>query len=335
MSERILTMEDLCVDLPVPAGTLHAVQGVSFHVDRGETVCIVGESGCGKTLTALAVMDLLPARARRSAHRLELAGRNLIGIGEREMADIRGAHAAMVFQDPMTSLNPAYTIGNQLEEAMLRHKRVPRRQARERAVHLLERVGITSASSRLKQYPHQLSGGLRQRIMIAMALMTSPALILADEPTTALDVTIQAQILHLLADLQRELHMGLVLITHDLGVVARIAARVVVMYAGEVVETGPAAEIFASPAHPYTRGLIACIPIPGRTRRGEPLGTVPGMVPSLIGASVGCHFAARCAHAADTCLRADIALEDAGAGHQVRCVRHREIAASMPHTCRR
>jgi peptide/nickel transport system ATP-binding protein len=329
MSERILTVEDLRVDLPVPAGTLHAVQGVSFHVDRGETVCIVGESGCGKTLTALAVMDLLPARAERSARRLDLAGRDLLGIGERAMSDIRGAHIAMIFQDPMTSLNPAYTIGNQLEEALLRHRRVPRRQARERAVHLLERVGITAAASRLKQYPHQLSGGLRQRVMIAMALMTSPSLILADEPTTALDVTIQAQILHLLADLQRELDMGLVLITHDLGIVARIATRVVVMYAAEVAEAGPAPAIFAHPAHPYTRGLIGCIPVPGKTRRGDPLGTIPGMVPSLIGPSAGCHFAARCAHAADACVRADIALDDAGDGHQVRCIRHREIAAGL------
>jgi peptide/nickel transport system ATP-binding protein len=326
MSERILTVEDLRVDLPVPAGTLHAVQGVSFHVERGETLCIVGESGCGKTLTALAVMDLLPARAKRSAGRLELAGRNLIGIGEREMADIRGAQVAMIFQDPMTSLNPVYSIGNQLEEALLRHKRVRRRQARERAVHLLERVGITAAASRLGQYPHQLSGGLRQRVMIAMALMTSPSLILADEPTTALDVTIQAQILHLLADLQRELHIGLVLITHDLGIVARIATRVVVMYAGEVVEAGPASEIFARPAHPYTRGLIACIPVPGRTGRGEPLGTIPGLVPSLIGAGVGCHFAPRCPHAADACVRAAIALEEAAPAHQVRCIRHRELA---------
>jgi peptide/nickel transport system ATP-binding protein len=329
MSERILTVEELRVDLPVPAGTLHAVQGVSFHVERGETVCIVGESGCGKTLTALAVMDLLPARATRTARCLELAGRSLVGIGERRMSDIRGAHIAMIFQDPMTSLNPAYTIGNQLEEALLRHQRVSRRQARERAVHLLERVGITAAGSRLAQYPHQLSGGLRQRVMIAMALMTAPSLILADEPTTALDVTIQAQILHLLADLQRELQMGLVLITHDLGIVARIATRVVVMYAGEVVEAGPAAAIFARPAHPYTRGLIACIPVPGRTRRGAPLGTIPGMVPSLIGTSVGCHFAARCPHAADICGRADIPLEDAAAGHQVRCIRHREIAGSL------
>ena len=333
MSERVLTVEDLRVALPVPAGTLHAVEGVSFHVDRGETLCIVGESGCGKTLTALAVMDLLPSRAQRTAGRLELEGRDLARASERAMSDIRGNRMAMIFQEPMTSLNPAYTIGNQLEEALLRHRRVSRRDARERAVYLLDRVGITAAGSRLKQYPHQLSGGLRQRVMIAMALMCSPSLILADEPTTALDVTIQAQILHLLAELQRELAMGLVLITHDLGIVARIATRVVVMYAGQVVETGSAAAIFAAPAHPYTRGLLACIPVPGRTRRGERLGTIPGMVPSLIGKTQGCTFAGRCAHAIDACRQSEIPLEPAGADpHMVRCIRHREIAATAVQT---
>jgi peptide/nickel transport system ATP-binding protein len=333
MSERILAVEDLRVALPVPAGTLHAVAGVSFHVDRGETLCIVGESGCGKTLTALAVMDLLPARAQRTAGRLELEGQDLARTSERAMSDIRGNRMAMIFQEPMTSLNPAYTIGNQLEEALLRHRRVTTREARERAVYLLDRVGITAAGSRLKQYPHQLSGGLRQRVMIAMALMCSPSLILADEPTTALDVTIQAQILHLLAELQRELAMGLVLITHDLGIVARIATRVVVMYAGQVMETGTAAAIFATPAHPYTRGLLACIPVPGRTRRGERLGTIPGMVPSLIGRMQGCAFADRCPYAIDACRRSEIPLQPVGAGaHLVRCIRHGEIPPPAPQT---
>ncbi len=329
MTERILTVEDLRVDLPVPAGTLHAVQGVSFHVDRGETVCIVGESGCGKSLTALAIMDLLPRKAKRTATRLELAGRPLIGVPEREMADIRGNLMAMIFQEPMTSLNPAYTIGDQLTEAMLRHKRVPRKEARARAVHLLERVGITAAEQRLRQYPHQLSGGLRQRIMIAMALMCSPKLIIADEPTTALDVTIQAQILHLLAALQREFAMGLVLITHDLGIVARIATRVVVMYAGEVVETGPAEQIFRSPRHPYTQGLLGCIPIPGRTERGGRLGVIPGMVPSLIGEMMGCHFAERCRHVREACRAGAVGLaHGTTAAHHVRCIRANEITGT-------
>jgi len=326
MSDRILTVEGLEVSLPVPSGTLNAVQGVSFHVDRGETVCIVGESGCGKSLTALAIMDLLPKRARRVARELTLLGEPIVDVPETAMSDLRGNRMAMIFQEPMTSLNPAYTIGNQLEEALLRHRRVPRSEARDRAVHLLERVGITAAGQRLRQYPHQLSGGLRQRVMIAMALMTGPDLIIADEPTTALDVTIQAQILHLLAELQREFHMGLVLITHDLGVVARIATRVVVMYAGQVVETGTAAEVFGAPRHPYTRGLLDCIPIPGKTKRGERLGTIPGMVPSLVGHMRGCHFAGRCNFVIDECRAAPIPLEAApGSGHSVRCIRADEL----------
>jgi peptide/nickel transport system ATP-binding protein len=328
VNERILTVEQLAVDIPVPAGMLHAVRGVSFHVDRGETVSIVGESGCGKSLTALAIMDLLPKMAIRALARLELQGQSLIGIGERAMADIRGNRMAMIFQEPMTALNPAYTIGNQLMEALLRHRKVGGRKARERAVYLLERVGISGAGQRLKQYPHQLSGGLRQRVMIAMALMCGPSLIIADEPTTALDVTIQAQILHLLADLQREFRMGLVFITHDLGIVARIASRVVVMYAGEVVETGPVELLFRAPQHPYTQGLLACIPIPGRTRRGERLGVIPGMVPSLIGKTQGCQFAGRCPYGAEVCRAGPVPLTAGAApGHRVRCVRAKEIAA--------
>ena len=329
MSDRILTVEGLEVSLPVPSGTLNAVQGVSFHVDRGETVCIVGESGCGKSLTALAIMDLLPKRARRTARELALLGEPIVGVPESAMSDLRGNRMAMIFQEPMTSLNPAYTIGNQLEEALLRHRKVPRSEARDRAIHLLERVGITAAGQRLRQYPHQLSGGLRQRVMIAMALMTGPDLIIADEPTTALDVTIQAQILHLLAELQREFHMGLVLITHDLGVVARIATRVVVMYAGQIVEAGTAVEVFGTPRHHYTRGLLDCIPIPGKTKRGERLGTIPGMVPSLVGRMQGCHFADRCGFTIDECRAHPIELTiGARAGHAVRCIRADELVAS-------
>ena len=333
MSERILTVERLRVEIPVSSGTLHAVQGISFHVDRGETVCIVGESGCGKSLTALAIMDLLPLKAQRVADKLDLCGHALLAKSERDMSDIRGNRMAMIFQEPMTSLNPSYSIGDQLEEALLQHRQVSRGDARNRAVHLLQRVGITAAESRLRQYPHQLSGGLRQRVMIAMALMCAPDLIIADEPTTALDVTIQAQILHLLAELQREFRMGLVLITHDLGIVARIATRVVVMYAGEVVETGPADQVFRSPRHPYTRGLLACIPIPGRTARGGRLGVIPGLVPSLIGVQQGCHFADRCPITTDICRAGPIGLaQGAAIGHQVRCLRADALdaAASQP-----
>ncbi|WNK00723.1 ABC transporter ATP-binding protein [Thalassospiraceae bacterium LMO-JJ14] len=321
MSKRVLEVENLTVDIPVGAGMLHAVQGISFHVDSGETLCIVGESGCGKSLTSLAVMDLLPKKAIRTADKLMLDGEDILGVGERRMSDIRGNTMGMIFQEPMTSLNPAYTIGDQLEEALKRHRKVGTREARERAIYLLEKVGITAAASRLTQYPHQLSGGLRQRVMIAMTLMCGPDLIIADEPTTALDVTIQAQILLLLADLQREFDMGLILITHDLGVVARIADRVCVMYAGQIVEQGTAEQVFNSPTHPYTQGLLDCIPIPGKTDRGKPLGSIPGIVPSLVGAFNSCHFAERCMYATDDCTKADIDMQAAlEQGHEYRCL---------------
>ena len=317
----ILEVEGLSVAIPVPAGTLRPVQEVGFRVTRGHTLAIVGESGCGKSLTSLALMNLLPPRAERTAGRLALDGQDLLGLSEREMADIRGNRMSMIFQEPMTSLNPAYTVGDQLVEAVRRHRRTSAAAARDRAVRLLEKVGMTGAEGRLRQYPHQLSGGLRQRVMIAMALMCEPDLIIADEPTTALDVTIQAQILHLLADLQREFETGLILITHDLGVVARLCDRVAVMYAGQIVEEGTAREIFQAPAHPYTRGLLDCIPVPGKTRRGAHLGTIPGIVPSLVGAMPGCHFADRCPHAGGACRAGPIALRDgAGPGRRYRCV---------------
>jgi len=233
---------------------------------------------------------------------------------------------AMIFQDPMTSLNPVYTIGNQMEEVFLRHGKGGAKQARERAEYLLNKVGISAAAGRLGQYPHQLSGGLRQRAMIAMTLMCDPTLIIADEPTTALDVTIQAQILHLLAELQREYQMALILITHDLGVVARMADRVVVMYAGQVVETGTAEEIFAAPLHPYTRGLLECIPIPGKTARGEQLGSIPGIVPSLLSPIANCQFRNRCSHAFADCAAAPVPLREAAPGRASRCL----LSAATP-----
>jgi peptide/nickel transport system ATP-binding protein len=316
----LLAVEDLRVDIPTPSGMLHAVRGTSFALERGETLCLVGESGCGKSLTALALMDLLPPTARRSVARYEFDGTDLRTARERQMALLRGNRMAMIFQEPMTALNPSYTIGNQLEEALLQHHNVARTAARDRAVFMLEKVGITAAASRLGQYPHQLSGGLRQRVMIAMALMCDPQLIVADEPTTALDVTIQAQILRLLADLQREFHMGLILITHDLGIVARIADRVAVMYAGEIVESGTAAEIFERPLHPYTRGLLQCIPIPGRTRRGTPLGAIPGIVPTPIGPLTACQFRNRCPQAIPACAEAPVPLFSEETGHAYRCI---------------
>jgi peptide/nickel transport system ATP-binding protein len=316
----ILEVDGLDVQIPLAHGMLHPVRRVSFRVARGETFCIVGESGCGKSLTSLAIMDLLPKRARRRADRLAFAGTNLVGMGRRRMEDIRGDRMAMIFQEPMTSLNPSYTVGDQLEEVFLRHRGGPRGAARERAVFLLEKVGITPASSRLRQYPHQLSGGLRQRVMIAMALMCGPELIIADEPTTALDVTIQAQILHLLASLQRELDMGVILITHDLGIVARVATRVAVMYAGQIVETGTVDEIFTRPMHPYTQGLLRCIPVPGKTKPGAHLGSIPGLVPNLVGELRGCSFLNRCAHALTACGGANVALKEIADGQAYRCV---------------
>jgi peptide/nickel transport system ATP-binding protein len=293
MSGKALKLEELSINIPLTEGVLHAVDGISLHVDRGETLCVVGESGCGKSLTSLAIMGLLPKNAIRTMTTLELGEINILDYSQKEMSDIRGNKMAMIFQEPMTSLNPAYSIGNQLIEAVLRHKNISKRNARDRAVELLQKVVISDPVNRLRQFPHQLSGGLRQRVMIAMALMCNPDLIIADEPTTALDVTIQAQILSLLKELQADFGMGLLLITHDMGVVARMADRVAVMYAGQVVEQGTVHEIFDSPAHPYTRGLMRCIPVPGKIKRGEPLGTIPGIVPSLVGEFNGCRFNGR------------------------------------------
>jgi peptide/nickel transport system ATP-binding protein len=318
MNDPLLSVRNLTIDIPVGAGTLHAVRGIDFDLDRGETLCIVGESGSGKSLTSLALMGLLGGNIRRGAERMDFDGTDLITAGARTMRALRGARMSMIFQEPMTSLNPAYTIGDQLTEALLLHRRVGRQAARARAVELLEKVGITAAESRLSQYPHQLSGGLRQRVMIAMALMCGPELLIADEPTTALDVTIQAQILRLLHDLGREMNMAMILITHDLGVVARVADKVAVMYAGELVETGPAADVFNTPTHPYTRGLLRCIPLPGKTERNSELGTIPGIVPSLVGDIEGCAFRTRCAHAVAAC-KGPIPHRGA-AGHRFRCV---------------
>jgi len=316
----ILSIDNLTIDIPTSAGILHAVRGISLDLKRGETLCIVGESGSGKSLTSLALMGLLGKRIVPQADRMEFDGTELTTASARTMRKLRGARMSMIFQEPMTSLNPAYTIGDQLMEALTLHGGTSRKKARARAIELLEKVGITAAESRLSQFPHQLSGGLRQRVMIAMALMCEPELIIADEPTTALDVTIQAQILRLLADLQREMNMAMILITHDLGVVARIADKVAVMYAGELVETGPVDEIFAAPSHPYTRGLLRCIPLPGKTKRGSILGTIPGIVPSLVGDVEGCTFRTRCEHATPACRGAIPQHTSPEGTHSFRCV---------------
>ncbi len=321
----LLEVEGLTVDIATARGTLHAVRDVSFSLQSGETLCLVGESGCGKSMTALALMGLLPRAAKRSARRMLFEGNDLAALPERRLAELRGARMAMVFQEPMTALNPAYTIGDQLTEVHRRHKGSTMAAARERAVALLEMVGITNAAARLGQYPHQLSGGLRQRIMIAMSLMCGPSLLIADEPTTALDVTIQAQILRLLVELQQDLGIAIVLITHDLGVVARVAHRVAVMYAGEIVESASAADLFAAPRHPYTRGLMASIPVPGATRPGDRLGVIRGIVPSLIGDVAGCAFRDRCDFAQPVCAGTVPVRSDGG--HDWRCILGEAVAA--------
>jgi peptide/nickel transport system ATP-binding protein len=312
--EPVLRVENLRVSFP----QTEAVRGISLAVGRGETHCVVGESGCGKSISALSVMNLLPRSAIRTADHIRFQGQDVMKLSETQFARLRGDKIAMIFQEPMTSLNPAYTIGSQMSEVFERHRRARRRQAMDRAAELLARVGITAPGMRLGQYPHQLSGGLRQRVMIAMALMCDPELLIADEPTTALDVTVQAQILRLLQKLQQELGLALLLITHDFGVVARMAHRVSVMYAGEVIESGTAADLFAAPTHPYTRGLLACIPVPGQVAPGEPLGSIPGVVPRIAPGFVGCGFRERCSHAVPECAEA-VPWRAAGGDHAYLC----------------
>ena len=327
-----LCVEDLSVAIATPAGRLQAVSGVSFRVDPAETLCLVGESGCGKTLTALSVLGLLPANVAVTAQAITFRGRDLRTLDARALADLRGDRIAMIFQDPMTALNPVYTIGNQLIETYQRHRGGSARAARTRAEYLLQRCGVSQPGVRLRQYPHELSGGLRQRMMIAMALMCEPTLIIADEPTTALDVTIQAQIMALLKDLQREFGMALVLITHDLGVVAQVADRVAVMYAGEIVESGTVFDIFTEPLHPYTRGLLACVPS-GSRAESRRLGTIPGLVPTMIGARHGCSFRNRCTFAIAPCAQGEgIPLQTRGPGRDVRCIRSADLSATAQTT---
>lgn len=329
-SEMVLDVQGLNVDLKTPGGILHAVRDVSIHVKRGETLCLVGESGCGKSMTSLALMGLLPPIAARSTRHFTFLGEDLARSTKSRINTLRGNKMAMIFQEPMTALNPAYTIGDQLTEHYMHHRRASSAAAQKRAIELLDMVGIASAAKRLGQYPHQLSGGLRQRVMIAMALMCGPELLIADEPSTALDVTIQAQILRLLADLQADLGIAMILITHDLGVVARIADRVAIMYAGEIMEEGPVKEIYAQPRHPYTEGLMSCIPVPGRTPAGGRLGTIPGVVPSLIGTLQGCAFRDRCIHAQPSCHNT-IPIHQTDDGQRWRCIRHDMEPIACPH----
>jgi len=315
----LLEISDLTIDIRTMSGELHAVRGVDFTLSEGETLCIVGESGCGKSMTAMAILDLLPSSAKRTAEKIVFDGLDLQTLSASRMRDLRGDGIGVIFQDPMTALNPSFTIGDQLTEVYLCHRKSSRREGTDRAVFLLERVGITAARSRLGQYPHQLSGGLRQRVMIAMSLMCDPKLLIADEPTTALDVTIQAQILHLIKELQNETGAGVILITHDLGVVAQMADNVAVMYAGEVVENAVVETIFNAPRHPYTLGLMSCIPVPGKIERGGRLGAIPGVVPSLIGDISGCSFRTRCPVGDNVCAN-EIPVHLDSDSHRWRCI---------------
>lgn len=311
-NDALLEVENLCVEFGDRRGAVRAVDRVSFEVEPGRTLGIVGESGCGKSTASLAIMGLLPRPAGRiTAGAIRLSGTELAGLPENRMRRIRGAEMAMIFQEPMTALNPVYTIGAQMSAVVRRHAGLSRRAARRRAVEMLERVGIPLAQRRLAEYPHELSGGMRQRVMIAMALSCRPRLLIADEPTTALDVTTQAQVLEQIKALQRDFDTAVVLITHDLGVVAETCDEVVVMYCGRMVEHAPVEALFSAPRHRYTEGLIQAIP-KIRTRQLTRLPVVPGGVPDLSDLPPGCCFAARCAHADTHCLRRQPALERMG-----------------------
>jgi oligopeptide/dipeptide ABC transporter ATP-binding protein len=319
----LLEVTDLSVEFGTAGGTLRVVDGVSFAVDRGQTLGLVGESGCGKSVSSLAVMGLIPTRTGRvRAHTLRLGDHDLTTVGRADLRALRGPEMAMIFQEPMTSLNPAFTIGNQIAESIRSHQHVSRAQANARAVEMLDRVGIPDPQRRVKDYPHAFSGGMRQRAMIAMALANDPKLLIADEPTTALDVTIQAQILDLLRTLQQDTGMAIVFVTHDLGVVADICDRVVVMYAGQVVEESPLGPAFARPRHPYSEGLLASMP--QVTPPGAPLTVIPGQVPSPDAWPVGCRFADRCSYVTPDCTAAPVAWT-ASADRGVRCVRADEL----------
>jgi peptide/nickel transport system ATP-binding protein len=322
-ARTVLQIEDLQTHFFTTVGTVRAVDGVSYSLKSGETLGVVGESGCGKSVTALSVLRLVaspPGRIVGGAVRFD--GRNLLELSEAEMEKIRGNDISMIFQEPMTSLNPLFTVGWQISEAVALHQGLSKRDAWARAIDMLRRVQIPEAEKRAHAYPHQLSGGMRQRVMIAMALSCNPKVLIADEPTTALDVTIQAQILDLMRELQETLGTAIILITHDMGVVAENADRVVVMYAGRKVEEAPAAELFDRPGHPYTKGLLGSIPnldTAARANRRTRLNEIKGMVPSLFNLPAGCSFAARCGYATDQCRAETPPLEQHRPGHWVAC----------------
>ena len=327
-AEAVLRIEDLRTYFHTDAGVVRAVNGVTLSVAEGETLAIVGESGSGKSVTGLTIMRLLartPGRIEGGSIRFRARNGkvvNLLDLSEDRMAELRGRDIAMIFQDPMSSLNPVFSVGDQIAESIRIHHRATRQEARARAIDLLRQVGITDPESRVDAYPHQLSGGMRQRVMIAIALACDPKLLIADEPTTALDVTIQAQIIALLKALQRERNMAMIFVTHDLKLVEEIADQVAVMYASQIVEQGPTTEILARPRHPYTRALLDCTPHGARYRRLSP---IPGSLPNPIAPPQGCRFHPRCRFAKEKCVQTDPLLELVSADHVTRCIRWDEI----------
>ncbi len=325
MSEKILEVKDLCVEFKTDRGAVTAVNGVNFDVYKGKTIGIVGESGSGKSVTALSIMGLIPnPPGRVSRGQIFYRGQDILPISVDEMRAIRGNKIAMIFQEPMTSLNPVFTVGNQIEEVFeLHQKELSRKDRMDKAIEMLGLVGIPSPDKRVKEYPHQMSGGMRQRVMIAMSLACRPDILIADEPTTALDVTIQAQILELMKKLQNEIGMGIIMITHDLGVVAETCDDVAVMYCGQIVEQADVKTLFGRPKHPYTKGLMESIPSFDSTAGGarEKLPTIEGMVPSLFDLPSGCNFQDRCAYTVEKCrgLEGEPKLEPIGREHNVAC----------------
>ena len=321
MSSPKLEIQNLTVSFSTPKGKLIAVNGISFHLNPGETLALVGESGCGKTVSALSILRLLPEPPAEILNgKILFDGQDLLSLRAKALQDLRGHSISMIFQDPMTSLNPVLTVGEQIAETLLRHTTMNRQEALQKSVDLLSRVELPSPKEKLQYYPHQLSGGMRQRVMIAMALACAPRVLIADEPTTALDVLIQAQILELLGNLKKETGMSILIITHDLGVVAEIAQRVLVMYAGEIVESGPAKAVLNNPFHPYTKGLIASIPKLGTKKKpGARLEEISGNVPSLDQRPPGCSFHPRCAWAMEKCKTQNPQLRQIEAQRQVSC----------------
>ncbi|MFD2211528.1 ABC transporter ATP-binding protein [Virgibacillus halophilus] len=315
--DSLLEVENLEVHFRTKKERLRAVRGISFSLKKGETLCIVGESGCGKSITSLSVIGLLPSNGEIAGGSIKLAGKEMLGKTENEMEKIRGNDISMIFQEPMTALNPTFTIGFQLREPLMIHKRMSKKTAIKKSIELLDKVGIPNPVEKLKQFPHELSGGMRQRVMIAMALACEPSLLLADEPTTALDVTIQAQILELIDDLKRQMGMGVVFVTHDMGVVAEIADRVMVMYAGEVVETGDVDSIFNAPQHPYTKGLLGAVP--NVDDEEHHLNIIPGSMPNLSDEISGCRFHPRCPFAMDICRGKNPTTFEVSGSHYSKC----------------